>query len=73
MAISNVSSPTPPLPVQQIKPTLAADGDSKVRTSHTSQSKDADGDYAQIKTGASPSSLSTGSTLAAISSLKQGG
>jgi hypothetical protein len=73
MPVSTVSSTPAAAPVQQTKPAVAADGDSKVRSAHTSQIKDADGDYAAIKPSSSPAVSSANSTLAAITNLKMGG
>ncbi|MBO0733819.1 MAG: hypothetical protein J2P49_05790 [Methylocapsa sp.] len=54
-------------------PLRAADGDYKVRTSHTSQVKDSDGDYKAITAANSPAAQSSAPVQAALTMLKPGG
>jgi hypothetical protein len=81
MSVSPVNTASPP-PVKTSTPPAAtppavtstaqaADGDYKARSSRTSQTKDADGDYTKLP--ASPAGNSSSNVQAALSNLKLGG
>ncbi len=77
MSVSGVSSTPAPLPVQ-LQPTAATnvrnlDGDYKTANSKTVNTKDSDGDFKPVTTASSPASVSSSSTLSALSGLKMGG
>jgi len=77
------ASATPPVtgapstPAQNVAPVKATvrapDGDSKVRTAHTAQVKDSDGDYKVLKAGSSAAAQSSSAVQANLSALKKGG
>jgi hypothetical protein len=73
MTVSSVNS-TPAVQAQTHATTSrAADGDYLARTSHTSQTKDSDGDYKPISATNSAATTSSSSVLASLSTLKKGG
>ena len=74
MSVAPVNSASPPpatTPAPVTATTQAADGDYKVRSAHTSQVKDADGDYASLPK--SPAAVSSSAVQAALTNLKPGG
>ena len=75
MSVAAVSSPPAPAPTSPPTATVATarsgDGDYKTRSAHTSQIKDADGDYKPLTSSAA--AQSSPSVQATVTSLKMGG